>query len=72
MRQMPLNACTSEQCVNLQTQSRLLLMAARLHVYASSLNLRLLIHTMQGMARLAVAAGHKHCPYTCPVVLRIY
>ncbi len=72
MRQMPLNACTTEQCVSLQTESWLLWMAAELHVYASSLKLRLLLHTMQGLARLAVAAGHRLCPYTCPVVLRMH
>ncbi len=72
MRQMPLNACTSEQCVSLQTESWLPCMAAELHDYASSLNLRLLLQTMQGLASLAVAAGCRLCPYTCPVVLRMH
>ena len=70
MRQMPLNACTSEQCVSLQTESWLLWMAADLHVYACSLNLRLLLQNMQGLARLAVAARGRL--YTCPVVLHMH
>ncbi len=69
---MPLKACTSEQCVSLQTESWLFWMAVELHVYASSLNLKLLLQTMQGLARLAIAAGHKLCPYTGPVVLHVH
>lgn len=72
MRQMPLNACTSEHCVSLQTGPWLLWMAADVHVNASGLNLKLLIHVVEGTVRLAVAAEHKSCPYRCPVVLHMH